>query len=279
MALLAPIRDRFCYPAGYSPGIDPTHPAVRASGKFLRFSGIASGSNFIRLDKLPIKGTVSGTITGGVHGIIGPYVNNAGTAASINFAGNSVVAATSCTQAAIAITVTGAITQFFCATSTGTSNVPTLAMDGGSNNLSLAALTGTPNLISGIALTGGTPYFLAATYPINSTGLCHFVAANLVSGVIIQKSVTNTFTSVASSGTYCICGDNAIDACNQIVAAAMYSTAGLTPGQLLAWAGDPWAFWYPDITAMDDLIVGASPFVPPSATPLAASLMPMMGVG
>lgn len=278
MAIVTPIRDRLCYPAGYMPRIDPTHPAVRASGKFLRFSGVASGNNFIRIDKLPVKGTVSGTITGGIHGVIGPYVKNLGTTASINFAGNSTVAATSCTQAAIAITVAAAITQFFCATSTATANVPTLAMDAGTNQLSLAALTGAPNILSGIVLTAGVPYFLAASYPVNATGFVNFAVTNLLTGQITQTRVANTFTSVASSGTYCVCGDNGIDTCNQSVAAAMYSTAGLNPSDMFAWAGDPWAFWYPDIATMDDFLVGSS-FIPPSATPLGASLMPMMGVG
>lgn len=274
--LIAPIRNRLSYPAGYSPGIDPTHIAVR---KFLRFSGIAQGTNFIRLDKKPIKGTASGTLTGPIHGVMGPYVRNNNTAASINFAGNSVVAPTSGTLAAIAMVTPGAQTVFFSTTSVAADNVPVLFMDTGTNQLGLGGLTGIPLIsLSGIVLAGLTPYFVAASYPTIGSGFVNFVVTNLLTGQISQASVSNTFTSVAPNGTYCVCGANAIAAIDAYTAAAMYSTAGLSPADMLAWAGDPWAFWYPDIAAMDDFLVGSS-FIPPSATPLGASLMPMMGVG
>lgn len=280
MALLAPIRDRFAWPAGYAPGIDPTHIAVR---RFLRFSGVATGGGFARLDKpsgaTGIVGTIASVLTKpAIYGNMGPVISNA-TTTGISFSGNSVVAPTSCTIGAIfmrpSLSTNGII---FCVTGAATA-CPMFWVNPSDNNLHLGSTSGSPELSSGITIAAGIPYFGVASYAINSSGFVKFAVTNLNTGNIQTASVANTFGAVASNGTYVVACDGVGDSSILSVAAVLYSTAPLFAADVLAWAGNPWAAWYPDLQYLDDFIVGARAPTPPGPGPnFLSATLPMMGV-
>lgn len=274
MAILVPVRDRLCYPAGYAPGVDPTHPA--AAG--LRFSGVAMKNNFINLYKPLLKGAITATITGVINGTIGPAVTNPNTTGIIKFAGNSTVAPTTCTFGAIAFNGPNAANNWiYIGNHTNNVTAPLMGCLGAS--FQLFADNGGASVDSGIPLAASEPVFVAASYSV-AGGAVNFVARNLRNGLLLASTKTNNFTAVAGDGIYCVNGDGSGDTSDCTVAAAMYSLAALSPAQLLAWAADPWAFWYPDINFIDDFIVGSATPTPPGPGPnFLTSLMPMMGVG
>lgn len=225
------------YP-GRAPGFDPGHIAVK--GAICRFSAVARNGNFHNLLNGK-KGTLSGTPKRNVSGLIGESASfGNGNSDGITFSGQSVVNDTVLTLAGI-FHVAADLGSYQCIFATG-----------GSGGYYLYLLdTGTLGYYSGADQSSGlvpaanTPYFFAAS--INSTTKANFVLTNLATGTITTASITPSFNGGAPNGTYVIGNQNlASNSLDGSVAAVAYvAKAFLSPAQLLAWAADPWAFWYP----------------------------------
>lgn len=257
MVAILPLKKSspFSYP-GTPAGVNFNHPASGKSPKTLRFSGVAMGKDFIRLNRALLKGTVNATISGGIDGVIGPYIRNANTTGSVTFSGNSTVAPTSICIACIFIignTANNGILVYTTGTST---TCPMLWVTG--TKLELTTGTGSIHATSNIVLTSNVPYFAVASYPINSAGNINFAVTNLQTGQISTAAVANTFAATAPNGTIVINGDTLGDASDAYIAAAMVSLAGLNPSEVKAWAQDPWSFWYPPKTDLAGMLKASS---------------------
>lgn len=237
------LREQFrasplAYP-GRLAGFDPSHPAA---GPVPRFSAIANGANFYNLIKSASGATV-GSPTYVIDGGIGPAVQLlAASSQRASFAGQSIVQDTLITIAAIAVVLSASAdkTSFLITTSTtghGYSLGP---------NATNQLVFYTPNTGGGAVgptLSLNVPYFCAVSFDGSHV---KFLAANLQNGQIQTSATTYTADNAAPNGTYLI-GRSASDAVqiNAKIAAVMFSAQFMTPQQLLAWAADPWAFWYP----------------------------------
>ena len=96
-----------------------------------------------------------------------------------------------------------------------------------------------------------------------TTAASVFVARRLDTGQIFSSNTTG-FTTTAPNGTYCFAGSGATGSGGHIggaaIAAGMISFQALSLHQLLAWADDPWAFWYPDANlCIPNMYVGVLP--------------------
>lgn len=232
-------RRGLAFPGGFTPGIDLSHPAAKG----LRFSGVTlPGGRFVSLRDAK-KGTVTSTFTNAIHGIVGPTITSTGTG-QIAFAGQQLTAPSSITIGAIIVGPADGTNGLIINTTSASAACPMFWKDPGTNTLSLTTDTGVHSTNSTIPITATVPYFVAVSYA-SLTAPIKFAVTNLFTGVITQSSIANTFTAVASNGTYCIAGDGVGDSSSGIVAAVMFSTAGITSAEMWAWAKDPWGFWYP----------------------------------
>lgn len=233
-------RTSLAYPCSGA-GFDPTHLAARSC----QFSAIASGGNFVNV----LTGRI-GTIVNGTgapvfacKGRIGPAVNLPTTAGTgyITMAGDAATP--------IAVTM-GAIVQMNVsqqATAQTIFNSSDTVATGCQIRASLttgalAAVAGAL-VTSGIVLTAGIPYFVAASIVAN---IFNFVVCRLDTGQVFTATSATAPTFSAPDGTFVI-GNGASHAAetNACIAAVMFARNFLTLPQLVAWAGDPWAFWYP----------------------------------
>lgn len=233
-------RTSFVYPCGGA-GFDPSHPAAQSC----KLSAVATAGNFVNL----LKGVVGAIVAGtgapvGALQSIGPCVKfptSTGTG-YINFAGNDAGNFQNLTIASIISLNTVAVTNGIFASST--------------TNLTGVNLRVTTGKIFRLGVSGGNN--ADATAPIFVTGVPYFVVAswngasvNLVitkmdTGQIFKNVAALVSTPGAPNGTYVI---GNITALNQQtvgqIAASMYSAAYLSMDSLVAWASDPWSFWYP----------------------------------
>lgn len=115
---------------------------------------------------------------------------------------------------------------------------------------------------TGYTVAALVPYFFACSTD-NST-ITNFVWTRLDSGSLQYKTMTPGGAVV--SGTLRVSIGNAAGASNAFdgwIAAAMYSQYCNSLGDMLKWAADPWAFWYPkgrfDLGAV--IAAGGTPFV------------------
>lgn len=239
-------RNSIAYPGGRNPAFDPTH--IAASPK-VRYSGIAApGGAFTNL----LNGT-SSTQVGAPTSVI----NSLGlTTATPSTTGVNV-----CNNVANAFT--GAITGFTSAailsySSVGASGLLSIFDDNAANgNLFvyqnsaghfLALLSSGTSTYSVIQLAANTPYFVAVSAN-SSVGV--FVVVNLLTGAIQTATVTQAIGFFTPSSTWNIGGQSvSTGRGGSRIAAIMYSVATLSLQQLLAWAQNPWDFWYPP-TALD----------------------------
>ncbi len=240
--LLAP-PSNLEFPAYRAPGFDPTHPA--SPGLF--YSGIAVSGSFVNL----LTGAPA-SITGTVSAIMTPQGPGARCVTTLS----GLVAATPASVAASAITF-GAIITLTASIATGVF----LQINGGSSSYLYQAsrvlfmAAGGSTFSSGVTLALNVPYFVAVSY---NGSTARWVVANLNTGQITQATTSathtigtlggsTTFVSGGTSGAYFMDG--------QINAGMCALNNWLSAAQLLAWAADPWAFWYPD-DDLDFRIVG-----------------------
>ncbi|HEV2550801.1 MAG TPA: hypothetical protein VGU20_26045 [Stellaceae bacterium] len=237
--LLLP-RDRLIYPAGYAPGILSTHPAALNC----RFSGVGlSNGNIVSL----LRGAKAGAADTGLPSPaltpIGPAPFFEGSTTGLSFSGNLAEALTTATFAAIFQLSAIGVVNPFCGTASTSNgaifeilatNIPAL-FKGNVNHVAFPSLS----------LSAGVPYFLALSALSSTTYCC--VLTNLLTGNI--KSQSNTVSSISASmgnATYLVGRLSGSAVFHGNIAALSISATGLDLSQLLAWAADPWSFWYPD---------------------------------
>lgn len=230
---------QLAFPAGVAPGFDPTHIA----GAGVRFSGIALAGNFINLLN-GARGAITGSPTGAIDGVIGPATNypTAGSTAQSTFSGNAATNDTSSTIAAIVrFPATGATFQGIFANGSNAAGINLGLKTPGA--LVQLTMFGVVARDSAIVISPNIPYFIAASQ--NGSTIINYVAARLDNGVVVT-STSASGTPTAPNGTFVIGnGPAGSTPASGNIAAVMYSNKYTSMQQLLAWAADPWSFWYP----------------------------------
>lgn len=237
-------RSRLGFPAGRAPGIDPSHVAMKG---LLRWSGIARANTFVEIINGGL-GTVNGSPTGKVDGSIGPAFNTTTTADCATFTGRSTATDANFTQAAIfrAAGINTGFQTYIADTNFAHTLFSAQSFGGNVANGNLTInTTGNTNtwFVSTIIPVNGVPYFAAVSC---NGAVANFVATRLDTGQILTSAIVSTIAGIASNGTYSIAGNNVFNQNAQgPVSAAMFSTAFLSMQELVQWAADPWAFWFP----------------------------------
>lgn len=247
---LSPYRNPLAYPAGYAPGFDPNMvPGT------VRFSAVADSSGW-------------NVLTGGSRGSVsyaadikrylitgGP--GRARTSINETITGMPAVADTFGTMAAIAtwFDFTDEHTLF---TSSNT--------DPGGINVASIITAGTirvspnPNYggwTSTITVPLNVPVLIIAVQGLSVTRL---LISNLATGQTVFETSASGSTPSASNGTYNLCGNLYGNHSRQAKHAVAYIGGALSVPQMLAWAADPWIFWYPnpgDNWGQEDLLAQA----------------------
>lgn len=232
MSILRPPINPLVYPAFAVEGVNSSHPASQA----LRFSGIASGGNFVSLNQ-GRKGTISGSPSFGIDGAMGPAFSALAGADRAAFSGQSTVNDLSMTQAAIVRfnSVAGTETIF---SGSGANNGWRIYVTGGTFGIVAGSVIA---VNSSITLVANTPYFVVAS--INGS-TSNFLALDLSTGKILTATSSGA-TPAAPDGTYLVGNDAFNEPANAKISAAMFSARYTSLWEMRQWAQDPWAFWYP----------------------------------
>jgi hypothetical protein len=255
--MLTPWRNRFAYPVGAKPGVNFDNSAV-VNGQ-LRFSGIGSqgtstaaagvACGFAQIYPIFKRGLTSASnavvISSTIDGLLGPV--NSTTISSnsaIEFANNTTANDLSYVIAAIFRTgATVAALQFICANSNSATATARFGIElTAAGVISIGSFFGTL-VASGVTATVNTPYFVAASA---TTGQWRILVLNLQTGQTVLTNATTAITLTAPSGTVSVLGltGNA-NSFGGRLAAFMFSNGFAGFPELLAWARDPWSFWYP----------------------------------
>lgn len=234
--------NRLAFP-NRNPGFDPTHPAANGMANGYGASVIAASGNLIELLSGAVCSLGSSASAATVN--LGPTVKFASSGSACSLAGRkaSGTAATITFAAIIQFVSLGSSYQTLITGLNSSGNL-VFSVDNSSAIVYLGANVG------GITISAGIPYFLAFSVSGNSFAQ---VALNLKNGSILTNSGSNS-RSITSNNSTVYFGASSASSQNSncYMAAAMYSPAYLSLPQLLAWAADPWAFWYP-ITYFDSL--------------------------
>lgn len=255
--------NRLAFPSR-KPGFDPSHPASGKLGGVV--CAVASQGNFFNLTRGTVS-TTTGTPTNALFGTVGP---------GLSFAANTVCQFTIPANPASGY-IWGGI---FVPTSLGTpTNQCIVGLASTTyircNNTSFNFLIGgsAVNLFTG--LVNGHAYFAVASL---FSGSVNAVLLDLTTGIL--KTVTPTNANGLSTGNTTVSiGNTGTAASNNFVgnlAAAIYSPIFLSLPQLVAWAADLWAFWYP--RGVESLIF-SSLATPAAVATVTKRFLPIMGVG
>lgn len=234
-------RNPLAYPAGSAPGFNPSHAASRKMGPGRDCSIIASGGSYIDIltgrRATLLGGSGAGAkITAG----LGPAMEITGTR-SYGLTGMSTAAATGCTVAVI----------FSMSSLANFNSIFTPASS--SSSFYITITTGVPYFnkssnitFSNMACAINTPYFIAAS--MSSGAYMNFVCTNLSTGVVISQQVSTSITFPDPESTFTFGNRQAGDYPTNLTAAGMYNASGpvMSMTDMLAWAADPWSFWYPE---------------------------------
>jgi hypothetical protein len=229
------------YPGNRLPGFDPSHPASQSS----YFSAISSGANFVNL-KNGRPGVISGAgFSTSVFGQIGSVtVGDTSVGKKSSFSGIPIVNQSRILMASIfyVAAIQGSTSMSVgCSTTT---NGQGWYMYIPNNSPNLQAYNGAA-VNSGIPMVANVPYFAAFSASVAANNV-NFCLANLSNGTV--KTGTAACGSVTTADGGCIVGG---DSFGQTfvggIAAFMFSNVYLGLPQLLAWAADPWSFWYPPV--------------------------------
>ncbi len=110
------------------------------------------------------------------------------------------------------------------------------------------------SISSGLTLSTNVPYFIGVSC---RSGSQNFVVVNLATGQV-QTATTTTVRAFSAATGYTIGGlSGGSKQADATIMAAMHSVSYLSLPELLAWAADPWAFWYPAETSAFDQIIAA----------------------
>jgi hypothetical protein len=230
---------------GRAPGFDPTHFASMGMSKGLGFSAICVGGNFIDLLSATAFTALATPPSPAVIGSLGlcGLVNSATNPGPVQTSGQSTLTPTALTMAAIV--------QFV---GVGDNNSNTIV----STNNATGHFNQFGRLVSGgnqyffnnsssnssYSLSNNVPYFIASSALSSST--VNHVATNLLTGQVFSTA-TSTGASLGASSSSPRIGEDFGSGhfAAGYIAAAMMSVSFMPMAKLLAWAADPWAFWYP----------------------------------
>lgn len=230
-------RNSLAFPVEVNPGFDPNHPAARAA---FVVSVIPALKNYVDL-------TIGRPLTVGGTGSFGSAIDpNFGFATAVAsgeaFADRAAVApAGSTTQACFfRLSSTTGFQGLVCGSTTVNANTVLASSSG-----SLVSFYGNNSHNSGLTVTVGEPYF-AATSSLDAV-TSNFVMVNLRTGVTKFAAVANPHSVTVGAGSvrFCSSFNGGAQTIVGQMGAAMQSSVYLSLPQLNAWAGDPFAFWYP----------------------------------
>lgn len=248
--LILPRRNPLAYPAGVAAGFDPNHAASRG---VVRFSGVAKDGSFVDV-RNGMSATIATSSKSSINSIIGPISTKA---SYFSGAANSdkrfILAAIFSPQA------TDGFDREILKTSSTAATGVTL------RNSAALLKSARPALdVPGVATFRApeTPTFgpiFAGVYSQPSSSLdSFFVLADLRTGrVYTHKFTSYSYGVAASDGTFVVGDDNSVG--DQFgIAAAMYGNGSITLQEMIAWASDPWSFWYPQSKAASLLVATGS---------------------
>lgn len=235
-------RNPLAYPAGIPPGFDPNHLA--STGKFV-FSAVAQGGNLVS-PKDGKTGVLASTPVPAVYAINGPATVFDTSADYIEFSGMPQNSPTFSTIAGIIqfIGVPGAANQnIFYEDNTIANGVGVRLNTSAKWTFIMASVAAVASTFA--SAVAGVPYFYAISHA-NSSHV-NFVVARLDSGQVYAETVSSASTALTSSVASCRIGNNNASAfSNAGISCKMFSRGYLSITELLAWAEDPWSFWYPN---------------------------------
>lgn len=264
-------RNKLVYPAGRLAGLDSTHPATRGlngmvfplpGGRAINLGGTAGFAK-------PVL-SAGGSMSSAIVQYLGPSLLNA--MGSMQFTAPvlpTTAAGNAYTFAAFVNPTDAATTTVFI--SFGNANQSSEGIYSGiiGGNFGIR-LSGTVTFDSGIAAVNGIPYFYVVSLIYQGSNLWdhNHAVLQLRTGQLTTSRTTGTSQGPITNTTlFFEYGGSGGFGAPVYIGPAMTSTAALGLPQLIAWANDPWAFWYPSQTASQ----AASAARPPT--------MGMMGVG
>ena len=234
-------RNPLVYPAGRGPRFDSAHPAARGISGIHGFSAVATSDGMVNLV------TGSGgtpTLTGGAFfsttrygpALIWPTST---TGQSVKFAGT--------------LSHDTAMTLGFIGTLTSTSgwliSTDGVGAEGGQlRPSSTTALDFTMPAVASVnsgtmSVPSGDPLFVVASKGPSSI---NFLCLDLQTGKVTTSAVASVQIPNAPTTAGMVVGSAGVTGSpSGFCAAAMFSPIYLSMQLLLAWAADPWSFWYP----------------------------------
>jgi hypothetical protein len=220
------------WPAGRAPGFDPAHPA--ANGSYI-LSFVPSGKALLNV----MSGQAVASVTSqGIDGILGPVVT--GSTTNTPIAAPASPAAFTAGGFVRAPATLGNPGYVFTTQGTTANNLGICAR-GGEWQINIGA--GTSYYFGSLAIAVNTAYFFAFS---DFKSSANWIIVNLQTGQ--AWSGTTSTTALLSQS------DTGIDFCTNTLGRPWGGPIGplmlgwnvaLSLGALLAWAADPWAFWYP----------------------------------
>lgn len=228
------------YPAGCTPGFDPTHLAAASISAGYGLSAIALGGSLVDVFT-GIAGTLNGTPLAAIDSRLGNAVNMSTTTSTASFSGKVAQTDTGVTFALILkFGTVGAFQGLIADSSSAGGWGIELA-----NSAEFSLVTpGHNDLRSGLVPVAGVPYFAVAS---GNNSAQNFLLRRLDTGVVLTASTSAATTSNATNGTYVVGAyGNSTGGCKPIIAAcAIIPNRFLTVTLMQVWASDPWSFWYP----------------------------------
>lgn len=245
--MFVPERKVILKKAGLSrPSQTPALQAAHVANVNTRIAAVYNGP-LIPIDLLGntyiSQGSVATDVTNSLP-IIGPALTNSAISSGHKITGLTVETPTSITCAAIVYLIAGqggANMPAVCTNSSSTSGTGGVFFGPSSGTVIMQSI-GPNTFKQGLKLQNDNrPYFIAGCV---DGSVSNFVATDLSTG-LIQSSTGTGLTFAVNDGTYSVAATNVIHMNRNYMAAGMMSNADLTLVQLLAWARNPWGFWYP----------------------------------
>lgn len=223
--------NRLAFPGNRRPGFDPSHPASQK----IRLAAIPAGNNFVNLLNAKIGSFPQSIPSAALFGSVGPTVFAPGAVLyQVDIGAGPSETPSAVTMAAIIVPLSD---SYILSTDNGNG----VQLFFSSNTLS------TNNWNGGTTSTGltvsysGVPYFVAASWNASS-GVA--LVRNLLTGQITSNGSFSSVGFASDSGTARLGSPNFHNFVGYY--GPMMFNAAFTPlPALLAWADDPWSFWYP----------------------------------
>lgn len=236
------------YPAGATPGLDPSHVALR-NAPIVRFTGVAMGGSFVEIQQGQ-PGTLQGAATATFSGLTGPAVRCTANGDYVSFAGLTRAITTTeqtLTLAGIFRYVSNAVRSGVLCTSTllntgygfGSFNSTPFIIGPGNSERTFAGL--------GNFVAGNSYFFVVSN---TSGGTTFALSRDLTTGRVTTTSAAAVTGLFPTNGTYGVGSSPSLGAASNgvgAIAAACHINKQIGLPEMLQWSEDPWAFWYPAV--------------------------------